>query len=505
MKKAGKNKHKQSNSLTASGKYRPVAVLGVVATLIIGLGIAAYAANNLLHGHVRFTEHRNQTAPVDTVTKGADESASPKQAASSSKAVLIPNLVEKYGTAAASPTVAAAIRMAEEANGTKGVDRQTWMKSKSDAYGSLRHGVWKPGADPMVAIMHGYVPPGMSQQQAAMLYSALPKNARIPTGPQPMTPERIAAMAGEPADPMMGLPDGLSHEGVQAANQKMFEGYIRERFGPVYVPPLHRDHNAAAQASGTLAVKDNQMSPIEPEYNLDRGGSVTEMTDQSGNVVSQYGYDPYGRQTRIGGTGPDADFGYRGTYVHQRSGLLMMGARAYSPALGRFINRDPLEEAGGINMYAYVENNPISRFDPTGTSYQDLGGGGSMNAPLGTPPPNPIGAKCWDECKGKLPILGPLLVAGGLPVLSTGGKFGGATAGTSPISAGLRGALGNFGSGAGPFWGPTAGNPFSTTPSLGGALGRWAPIIGAGLTAKEYNDWMCCIQNCIKRNSGGGK
>jgi len=41
-------------------------------------------------------------------------------------------------------------------------------------------------------------------------------------------------------------------------------------------------------------------------------------------------------------------------------------ARYYSPQLGRFISRDPLGLAAGINPYSYVNNNPANLVDPTG-------------------------------------------------------------------------------------------------------------------------------------------
>jgi len=40
--------------------------------------------------------------------------------------------------------------------------------------------------------------------------------------------------------------------------------------------------------------------------------------------------------------------------------------RYYSPQLGRFINRDPIEEEGGLNVYGFVGNNPILRYDTLG-------------------------------------------------------------------------------------------------------------------------------------------
>ena len=38
----------------------------------------------------------------------------------------------------------------------------------------------------------------------------------------------------------------------------------------------------------------------------------------------------------------------------------------YDPKVGRFINEDPIRWAGGINRYAYVENNPASKADHYG-------------------------------------------------------------------------------------------------------------------------------------------
>jgi len=48
------------------------------------------------------------------------------------------------------------------------------------------------------------------------------------------------------------------------------------------------------------------------------------------------------------------------------SGVRYYGHRYYSPSLGRFINRDPIEEQGGINLYAFVGNDPINAIDVLG-------------------------------------------------------------------------------------------------------------------------------------------
>jgi RHS repeat-associated protein len=102
-------------------------------------------------------------------------------------------------------------------------------------------------------------------------------------------------------------------------------------------------------------------------YTRDHLGSIRELTDNSGVVQARYDYDPYGRRTKVSGS-IDADFGFTGHYFHPPSGLHLALYRAYDVDLGRWISRDPLEEAGGINLYAYCLNNPQKYVDPNGAN-----------------------------------------------------------------------------------------------------------------------------------------
>jgi len=90
------------------------------------------------------------------------------------------------------------------------------------------------------------------------------------------------------------------------------------------------------------------------------------MTDGSGAVQAHYEYDLYGQPTKTNGA-LNADFQYAGYYEHGPSGLNLTVYRAYSSTLGRWINRDPIEEKGGVDLYDYVGNNPAGRIDPDGT------------------------------------------------------------------------------------------------------------------------------------------
>ena len=42
------------------------------------------------------------------------------------------------------------------------------------------------------------------------------------------------------------------------------------------------------------------------------------------------------------------------------------GFRYFSPETGRWLNRDPIEEEGGLNLYSFVKNDPMNRWDILG-------------------------------------------------------------------------------------------------------------------------------------------
>jgi RHS repeat-associated protein len=48
---------------------------------------------------------------------------------------------------------------------------------------------------------------------------------------------------------------------------------------------------------------------------------------------------------------------------YPQSALFLSATRAYDPVAGRWINRDPIREHGGINLYGYVGDKPIRFID----------------------------------------------------------------------------------------------------------------------------------------------
>ncbi len=93
-------------------------------------------------------------------------------------------------------------------------------------------------------------------------------------------------------------------------------------------------------------------------------GSVIAFTDAAGNIVTNYSFSPYGETTTIGSADTNSQQ-YTGR-ENDGTGLYYYRARYYSPQLGRFISEDPIGLKGGLNTYAYVENNPLRWVDPDG-------------------------------------------------------------------------------------------------------------------------------------------
>ena len=102
-------------------------------------------------------------------------------------------------------------------------------------------------------------------------------------------------------------------------------------------------------------------------YSFDALGSTSEMTGSTGSVLNRYVYAPFGAVLNQIENSPNP-FQFIGAYgvTKEFHSLSFMRARFYDTASGRFSQSDPIGIAGGFNIYAYVQNNPVTMIDPLG-------------------------------------------------------------------------------------------------------------------------------------------
>jgi len=116
------------------------------------------------------------------------------------------------------------------------------------------------------------------------------------------------------------------------------------------------DHLVSATLSGTNVF-----------YAHDGNKNVTDLVDTSGNAVAHYEFDPYGNINVKTGVLADANpFRFSNEYYDPETGHVAYMLRYLNTSTGSWPNRDPIAEKGGLNLYGFVQNNPLSNVDQFG-------------------------------------------------------------------------------------------------------------------------------------------
>ena len=166
---------------------------------------------------------------------------------------------------------------------------------------------------------------------------------------------------------------------------------VQERDGYMRLPrqceatagnDLSGSMEGAGGIGGLLARSDGYSSGNFTTHNFyfaDGNGNITYMLNSSQAMVASYRYDPFGNLISSSGTLASANvYRFSSKEIHVNSGMYYYGYRFYDPNLQRWINRDPIWERGGRNLYRFVSADPVSRRDKAGLL---------PDGPIITPPP----------------------------------------------------------------------------------------------------------------------
>ena len=237
---------------------------------------------------------------------------------------------------------------------------------------------------------------------------------------------------------------------------------------------------------GDMVIEGGEPPPVPLDselvfyYHLDHLGTPLALTAMNQDKYWFADYLPFGEIYNELIAGPSNDVRFPGQYHDRETGLYYNWHRYYKPTLGRYYQADPIGLLGGINVYSYVENNPVNYEDPLGLS--------------------PSFGQCLAECTaeqfGIRTLVGLGAGVSGLPVIPKRFVLKGATGGTSVASWGLSKLL--------PLKlpvripAPTLRYITSSSKILGRVLGRWIPIVGWGLVAYDAISIGICVNDCMK-------
>ncbi len=190
----------------------------------------------------------------------------------------------------------------------------------------------------------------------------------------------------------------------------------------------------------------------QASYFADGNGNITSLSGGNLAVVASYRYDPYGNLLFKSGPWADTNvYRFSSKECHVKSGLYYYLYRWYSPELQRWLNRDPIEEFGGINLYQAFYNAPLLWADRDGRD------------PIGTVIGGVIGGLIGGNVGAS--------VGGGL------GLIGGAIGGTVvvPVGGTIAGGVGGGTTGA----------------TVGAGIGALGGTIAGGIIGGKIGDWIC--------------
>jgi RHS repeat-associated protein len=195
---------------------------------------------------------------------------------------------------------------------------------------------------------------------------------------------------------------------------------------------LYLGNTPVAMLTGAAA------TPAISILQADHLDTVVSIMSAAAVQVWRWDRDPYG--AFVPNEDPDGDgnlvrfdLRFPGQYLDRETGLHYNYFRDYDPAIGRYVQSDPIGLAGGVNTYSYVNANPLSYADPTGEFAQIIVGGviGGLSGLVGA---------LKDPCASTGSIAQAVAMGTALGGLSAAVPVGGSIA-----AAAARNALAGFG------------------------------------------------------------
>lgn len=130
---------------------------------------------------------------------------------------------------------------------------------------------------------------------------------------------------------------------------------------------LSGSFQGAGGVGGLLAITDVATTATHFAA-FDGNGNVGALVKASdGTLSAKYDFNAFGDPVQTEGSFATSNpFRFSTKYTDAETGHLYYGYRCYAPETGRWLSRDPIEEEGGANLYAFIGNDSANKVDLLG-------------------------------------------------------------------------------------------------------------------------------------------
>jgi len=126
----------------------------------------------------------------------------------------------------------------------------------------------------------------------------------------------------------------------------------------------------AGGVGGLLAETKTTSTGTNTYYTLgDANGNITEYVNESGATVAHGEHNAFGETKRSGLMKNEFTHWFSTKPFDAETSLVVYQRRYYDPILGRWLSMDPIEEEGGVNLYGFVGNDGVNKWDYLGLTY----------------------------------------------------------------------------------------------------------------------------------------
>ena len=140
-------------------------------------------------------------------------------------------------------------------------------------------------------------------------------------------------------------------------------------------PDLSNTLQGAGGVGGLLAVTVHGTPSTSYYPAMDGNGNIIAWSDSSGAVLRRIDYDPFGNVRTVENAAtamPAMPVGFSTKYTDEETGLVYYIFRYYDPVTGRWMSMDPIGEEGGLNLYAFANNQSLTKVDRLGAIPLDI-------------------------------------------------------------------------------------------------------------------------------------